>query len=94
MSEKEVGSPERHLDDFHNKFTSGLRHRRCTQPSSIPFPCPPCAVGFVVLVLSSQEYGNQDFLKSPLNCDDGDDAQDCVGCVPKLKEPLSIHSRK
>jgi len=88
VAQEEVRPPERHLNNLYNKFTSWLRHGRHAQPSPIPLPCPPRTVGFIVLVLACQEDGNQDFLNRPLDRNNGNDTQDCMRRIPKLKEPL------
>jgi hypothetical protein len=78
VAQEEVRPPERHLDNLHDKFPSWLRHRRRAQPSPVPLSCPPRTIGFVVLVLTSQEDGNQEFLDSPLDGNDGNDTQHCM----------------
>lgn len=88
MPEEEIRTPERHFDNLDNEFTGRLRHCRRSQASSVPFTRPPGAVRLVVLVLTSKEDCDQELLDGPLNRNDGDDTQYCVGSIPQFQEPL------
>ena len=41
-----------------------------------------------MLKFTGQEHGYQDLLDGSLNGNDRDHAQDRVGCIPELEEPL------
>ena len=90
VTKQEIRAPQRHLDDFHDKLTSRLGHGRVTKATAVPFTRPPCTVCFVVLEFTRKEDCNKDLLDSALNGNDSDDAKHCMGCIPKLKEPLGF----
>jgi hypothetical protein len=56
MSKEEVGRPERQLDNLDDEFTGRLGHDVSTEPTTVPFPSPPGAVGLIVLELSGEEH--------------------------------------
>ena len=55
---------------------------------AVPLTSPPSPVSLVVLEFAGQEDRNKDLLNGPLDCNDGDDAKDGMGSIPKFKEPL------
>lgn len=88
MSCQEVGTPQRHFDDFDDKLSSRLRYSGVAETPTVPFPCPPGAIGFVMLIFPCEEDCDQDLLDGPLNGDDGDYAKYGMGGIPKFQEPL------
>lgn len=89
MSQQEVRTPKRHLDDLDNKFAGGLGNRGVSKTAAVPLTSPPSPVGFIVLELAGQEDRNKDLLNGPLDCDDRDDTEDRMGSIPELQEPLA-----
>ena len=59
-----------------------------SKTTAIPLASPPGPVGFIVLELAGQEDCNKNLLDGPLDCDDGDDAEDGMGSIPEFQEPL------
>lgn len=59
-----------------------------TQSSVEPNTSPPSSVGFVMLEFTGEEDGDEDLEDTSLDSNDGDETEDCVRCVPELKEPL------
>ena len=59
-----------------------------TESTTVPLARPPCAVGLVVLELTREEDGDEDFVHGTLNGDDCDQPKYGVRCVPELEEPL------
>jgi hypothetical protein len=76
MGKQKVRAPQRHFDDLDDEFTSRLRHGSGSKASAVPFPCPPCAIRFVMFIFSGQENGDQDLLYRSLDGDDGNDTED------------------
>ncbi len=46
-----------------------------------------------MLVFTSEEDGNQEFLDGPLNGDDRNDTQHGMGRIPEFKEPLCVQEK-
>ena len=88
VAQQEVGTPEGHLHDLDDVFTSGLREGRRSEATAVPLSGPPCSVSFIVLVFTREEYGNEDLLNGTLDSDDGDDTKHGMRCIPGLEEPL------
>ena len=88
VAEQEVVRPERHLHNLDDEFASRLGHRRRAEAATVPLTGPPCAVRLVVLELTREEYRDEELLDRALDGHDGDDTQNCVRDIPKLKEPL------
>jgi len=82
MCQQEVRRPKRHLHSLHYKLSRRLRHRRGSQPTSVPFTSPPGTVRFVMFEFTSEEDGDDGFLNGPLDRNDRDDTQNRVGGVP------------
>lgn len=56
--------------------------------ATIPFPSPPSAIGLVVLELTGEEDGDEDFVDCTLDGDDSNETEHGVGRIPGLEEPL------
>ena len=89
VSQQEVRTPKRHLDDLDNKFASGLGNRGVSKTAAVPLTSPPSPVGFIMLELAGQKDRDKDLLDGPLDRDDGDDTEDGMGSIPELQEPLT-----
>jgi len=87
MTQKDVATPETHLDDLDYEFTSRLRHGMVTKTTASPFASPPSQVCLVVLEFSRKEHGDENLVDGALNGDDGNQSEDSVGGIPELKEP-------
>ena len=59
-----------------------------SEAPTVPLASPPGPVGLVVLELAGQEDRNKNLLNGPLDCNDGDDTKDGMGCIPEFQEPL------
>lgn len=88
MGEQEIRTPEGHLHNLDDIFTSRLGECGAAQASAVPFTRPPCTICFIMLVLTSKEYTDEDLLDGTLDGNDGDDSENGVRSVPKLQEPL------
>jgi len=78
VSQQDITTPETHLDDLDDEFTSGLRHDMVAETTAGPFTSPPGQVGLVVLELSGEEHGNENLVDGALDGDDGDQSEDGV----------------
>lgn len=58
------------------------------ESSTIPTPRPPGAVSLIVLELSREEHGYENFVNCALDGDDCDEAKNGVRRVPEFQEPL------
>jgi len=90
VSQQEVRTPKRHLDDLDDIFTGRLGNRGGSKAAAVPLTSPPSPVGFIVLELTGQEDRNKNLLNGSLDCDDGDDTEDGVGSIPELQEPEEL----
>lgn len=88
VAEQEIRAPERHFHDLDEELASRLRHSRIAESASVPLACPPCAIRLIMLELTSEEDGDEDFLDRALDGDDRNNTKHSVRCIPKLKEPL------
>jgi len=88
VAEDEVGSPQPKFDDLDDELTSRLRHSMGAEANAPPFPSPPSSVRLVMLKLTRQEEGYDDFMDCSLNENNSDQSNDRMGYFPTLKEPL------
>lgn len=86
---EQVRAPQAQLDDLHHELSRRLRDGVVAQPTSVPATSPPCSVRLVVLELTSEEDGDEEFVDGTLDKDGGDETEDCVRGVPGFEEPLS-----
>ena len=92
VTQDEIRTPHREFDNLDDKLTSRLHESRGTELDTMPFTRPPCPIRLVVLVLSGQEYSDQDLGDGALNGNDGDQSEYCLRGVPVLEVPLCEHN--
>ena len=59
-----------------------------SETSSVPLASPPSQVGLVVFELTGEEHGDEDFVDSTLDENDGDKTKNGVSDIPEFEEPL------
>ena len=88
MPQDYVSTPQRKLDDLDHELSRRLRHGMITQATAIPLARPPSLVRLIMLELTCQKDRDEDFLNSPLDGDDSDEAKNSMRRIPQLEEPL------
>jgi hypothetical protein len=73
MAGQEVGTPQRQLDNLDDEFSCRLRHCIVAKALAVPHTRPPRPVRFIVLKLSREEDGDEDFVNRPLDVDDANE---------------------
>ena len=59
-----------------------------SKTSSVPLASPPSQVGLVVFELTREEHGDDDFVDSALDENDGNKTKNGVSDIPEFEEPL------
>ena len=59
-----------------------------SETSSVPLASPPSQVSLVVFELTGEEHGDEDFVDSTLDENDGDKTKNGVSDIPEFEEPL------
>ncbi len=88
MTSDEICRIQAHFNRLDDELSSGLTENVSAESTVEPDTSPPCAIRLIVLEFSGQEHGDEDLEDTSLDGDDGDDTQNRMRGIPKLKEPL------
>ena len=75
VSNQEIARPKTELDHLDDVLARRLAERMRAEAAAVPFTSPPSPVRLVMLVLTSQEDGDQNLLNRALDGNNADDTQ-------------------
>lgn len=88
VSLKEVTAPHGQLNNLDDVLAHWLRPRARPKVPSVPLACPPCPIGLVVLVLTTERNGHKQLKDGALYCNCRDEPENSMGDIPELQVPL------